>query len=124
MYKKPQNKIFQGGSEQVQVDLFHGGYLIMSWKKQRQLDHHFLGVGSKDIPEEVKGRGKKEQKCATGLQACKPFGGRGEAFRSDRGALPSPVQLGHLAHRAPCPWASVRPKGGGILPTSLLCCGV
>lgn len=92
MCKKPQNKIFQGGSEQVQVDFSHGGYLIMSWKKQRQLDHRSLGVGSKDIPEEVKGRGK-EEKCATGLRARKPFGGEERLSGQTEGPC-----------RRPCGW--------------------
>lgn len=70
MYKKPQNKIFQGGPEQVQLDLSHGGYLIMSLKKHRQLNHYFLGVGSKDILEEITGRGRKEEKCRTGQGGC------------------------------------------------------
>lgn len=36
----------------------------MSLKKERQLNHYFLGVGSKDIPEEVTGSGRKEEKCS------------------------------------------------------------
>lgn len=70
--KKPLNKIFQGSSkafsEWVQVDWLHCGYLIMSLKKYQQLNHYVLGVGSKDILEDVKGRGRKE------LKTCKAEG--------------------------------------------------
>lgn len=40
----------------------------MSLKKYQQLNHYVLGVGSKDILEDVKGRGRKE------LKTCKAEG--------------------------------------------------
>lgn len=79
----------------------------MSWQKRRQLDHYFVGVGSKDIPGEVKGRGRKGEKRALGLQA----GFSEEARRSDHTEGQRGPSLVHAAGSSCRPWASVHLSG-------------